>query len=152
MSNEYKEVPVVDLLTPREGVLRTIRERLDAAMETVKGGTRDGESVVTKDQVAEVLADPLPPASDHGAEAVTPARIVVSAECPKCGLPATIALLVSSELRVDSQGSTLRLKGKSKETSHTCGQTTLFDTSQQQSFDLSDIIGPDDEGIADEAP
>lgn len=131
---------MVDLMTPREGALRAVRERLDDALETVSGGTLDGESVVRKASFDAAFDEPLPAATDHAADVVTPARIVVSAECPKCGMPATIALLVSSELRVDSTGSTLRLKGKSKETSHTCGQMTTFD-SGQSSFELADIVG-----------
>ena len=140
---------MTDLLTPREGALRIVRERLDAQLETVKGGTLDGEEVITKANLAGAFDEPLPPATDHAADVVTPSRIVVSAICPKCSLPATIALLVSSELRVDSTGSTLRLKGKSKETAHTCGQTTMFDPAAQGSFDLTDIIGDDDKEADD---
>ena len=130
-----------DLLTPREGAMRTVRERLDELLETVKGGTMDGEQVITKASLQAAFDEPLPPATDHAADLVTPSRVVLSAECPKCGLPATIALLVSTELLVDSTGSTIRLKGKSKAASHTCGQTAMFDPTGQVAFDLTDIIG-----------
>lgn len=137
---------MVDLITPRESALRAVRDRLEERKVVIIGGTLDGQVVVNLADVDEAFAEPLPAPTDHSAEVRTPSRVVVSAECPKCGLPATIALDVQAELRVDTSGSTLRLKGKSKEATHTCGQTVLFDPSRQESFDLTDIIG-----LADEA-
>lgn len=128
------------LLTPREKLRADIREGLTSVVQVVTGGPWDGRKVVAEEDIEAVLTGPLDPPSGHGAEVRTPGRIVVTADCPKCHLPATIALDVTSELRVDAASSTLRLKGKSKEATHACGQTVMFDgEAQEGAWDLSDI-------------
>jgi len=69
--------------------------------------------------------------------------------CPRCGLPASVAVEISPELRVDTQGGSLHLKAKSKAASHSCGQLlALGQVDGQESFELEDIIGDDGEALA----
>lgn len=133
------------MLSPRHALRAHYRDALGAATQKVHGGPWDGREVVPVEDIEQVLGAPLPPTSDHGAELRTAGIVTVSAECPQCSQVALIALRVATELRVEDDGSTLRLKGKSKAASHTCGQTTLDGVPGQDSFELEDIVGDSDE-------
>lgn len=137
--------------TPTEALHRSLQERLEAAFQTVEGGPWDGIEVITSKDLQDVFEEPLPPASGHGAEVMTPARVVVDAYCPRCSLPSTIALIIEPELRVDHSGATLRLVGRSKPVGHLCGQTAFAfngEAEDQEDFSLSDIVA---DGESDEA-
>ena len=134
--------PEMTLLTPREELRSELRDRLTECMQIVSGGPWDGRKVVTEEDIEAVLTAPLDPPTVHGAEVRTPARVVVAADCPKCNLPALIKVDVTSELRVDASSSTLRVKGKSKEATHVCGQTVFGGVDGQEgAWDLGDITG-----------
>jgi hypothetical protein len=134
--------PDISLLTPREQLRADLRDRLVECMQVVSGGPWDGRRVVAEEDVENILTGQLDPPSGHGAEVRTPARVVVAADCPKCRLPATISLEISSELRVDAASSTLRLKGKSKEATHVCGQTVMdLADGQEAAWDIGEITG-----------
>ena len=135
---------MTDLQSPREAAVATILTRLEALTETVRGGEQDGVEVIPLAAARDAVLEPLDPANAFTADIRTPGRVVVSAICPSCGLHAEIGLSVTTELRMDEDGSTLHLKGKSKAKSHTCGQTTLFGASSEE-FDVADIIGSGDE-------
>lgn len=134
-------------VAPREALRRKYRDELDSLAQDVPGGKLDGVRVVRLDDVEKVLTAPLPPLSLHGAEVTTPGRVDVTAICPQCDEKAEIAVAISTELRVEDDGATLRVKGKSKAASHVCGQESLpFGTVKgQESFELEDIVGDDDE-------
>jgi hypothetical protein len=137
--------------TPTEALHRHLLEQLKAKSQTVEGGPWDGISVITNADLEAVFGEDLPPATGHGAEVMTPARVVVDAYCPRCHQPSTIALLITTELRVDSSGATLRLIGKSKPASHLCGQSALGLNGRedgQEDFGLEDIIGKGDDSEA----
>lgn len=130
------------VLTPRESVRAHLRDRCKEVLQVVSGGPWDGRHVIAEEDLDAILAEPLPPADDHGADVRTPAEAIVTADCPKCGLPATIRLAIDSELRVNADGSTLRLKGKSKEATHLCGQTAVWESDGQTgTFEIDDIVG-----------
>lgn len=133
-------------LTPREQLRADLRSELQTAEETVESGPMEGRVIVASDEIERIFSLPLTPYSDHAAEVVTPARVVVAAACPKCGQVAEITLQIGAELRVDATGSTLRLQGKSKAASHVCGQTSLaFGDGQTEAFDIEDIVGDGDD-------
>lgn len=130
---------------PREALRRHYREEIDKVVETIEGGPWDGRRVVTVERLDEILAAQFPRLALFGTEVATPGRVVVTANCPQCDEHAEITVAVSSELRVEDDGATLRVKGKSKAASHICGQTSLdYDAKQGEAFELEDIVGSDD--------
>lgn len=137
---------------PRQAVVDVLRRRLTDRLQDVEGGAWDGVRVVTAKDLDEALGTELPPASEFSAEIQTPGWVTVAAVCPRCGIANSIGLDVRAELLIESGGSAeLRLKGKSKARTHVCGQTTLDAAeTDQQSFDLSDIVGADHEATDDD--
>lgn len=93
------------------------------------------------DLVNDVFEVPLPPPSEHYAEVSTPAKVIVAAECPKCGIAQPIEVGLSPELLVDPDGSELRIKSKTKGRTHVCGQ-----------LPLPDAAAPIDQLTLDDAP
>lgn len=59
------------------------------------------------------------------AEITTPALLDVVATCPNCGERAAMSLYVSAALEVEDDGSSIKLKSKSKKQDHVCGQIAL---------------------------
>jgi hypothetical protein len=123
-----------DTLTTREAVRRAaladIVDRAEIAATTLSAVPGDAKflSIGTlREIVAAHLAIDLPPTADKYAEVSTPARIMVAALCPECGLPANIAVNLSSQLTVDDDGSELAVKAKTKAIAHVCGQLSLSD-------------------------
>jgi hypothetical protein len=114
----------------RDATLEAITEKL----QEVEGGAWDGVSVVTRKDVDEVLAtvfgQEIPPPSERTAEVVTPGYVIVSAICPKCDIPQTIAVSLSPQLIVDDDGAELKVKASTKGASHVCGQLPLPATEQ----------------------
>lgn len=102
------------------------------------------------DLVNDVFEVPLPPPSEHYAEVSTPAKVVVAAECPKCGIAHPIEVKMWPELLVDPDGSELRIKAKAKGRAHVCGQLPLPDAPEeeeaQQTLPLDGILGGPVEG------
>jgi hypothetical protein len=140
--------PIV-MKTPRELLRRQYQDWFDIKAQEIASGPLEGKKVVLMDDVRFILQQPFEPASEHGYEAQTPARVVVWATCPRCGQTAPVAIEITPELRVDSVHGALHLKAKSKPVSHTCGQLGLRDqVDGQESFELEDIIGNDGEALA----
>jgi hypothetical protein len=121
------------------GIREELTERFDATIQRVEGGSWDGVPVITEKDLGEtmlaVFEQPLPASDDHEAELQTPATITVAAVCPKCHLPARIVLMIGPELRVDPNGSTVRLVGKSKPAFHVCGQLSWTNGKGDDSVD-----------------
>ena len=137
------------LKSPRELLRAHYREQLQQKSQELSSGPLEGTRVVLMEDVSWILGEPFPPASDNGAEVATPARVVVWAICPRCGMAGSLAVELTPELRVDSHGGSLHLKAKSKPVSHLCGQLTIGGTTDgQSSFELEDIIGDDSEAFA----
>jgi hypothetical protein len=129
-----------DLLDALEGEIAKVKQDVAAP------GEWDGVPVVTAKDLADVFATifgtELPPPDESSAEVRTPATVLVSAECPRCFIPQTIAMTVGPELRVNADGSELRLRAKAKAVSHVCGQLPLpVADVDQGSFALEDIVG-----------
>lgn len=144
---------VAKFTPPREAVVDLLRKRLETRIQVVNGGPMDGVRVVAVTDLDKAFAEALPPASLFSAEVRTPAWVTVAAVCPRCGIPAEIGLDVKPELLIDSTGSELRLKGKSKARTHVCDQMTLIaEAIGQSTFHLTDIIGnePAESGDEDE--
>ena len=59
------------------------------------------------------------------AEITTPALVEVLATCPNCSERAAMSLHVSASVEIEDEGSSLKLKAKSKKLSHVCGQIPL---------------------------
>ena len=140
--------------SPAEQALAVIRSRLEERLVEIDSGPLEGLKVISEDNVREALEEPLPMLAIHGAQVQTPAKVTVSALCPRCYLPGTVTLDVGSELRVSSdEGATLRPKVKATKVSHLCGQLPLPDPTVdgQQDFDLEDIVG-DQGDDAEDAP
>jgi hypothetical protein len=124
---EKAEAGPIVLNTPRE-ILRALYleeiKELDTIQEEVDGVVGEGaEELVSLEHVLAIINQPLPPIGDHGAEVSTPARVVVWATCPRCGVPGALSAFLTAELRVDDGGGSLNLKAKSKGTNHVCNQT-----------------------------
>jgi hypothetical protein len=162
----------LDHVTPREAVRGALRDHLrelvdasvqridvDAPLDPEAPGELDANGqpaklwqnvpVVTvrdlETALAAVFGAKLPAPSEKTAEVSTPATVFVAAECPRCHIAGRIPLAVTVELHQDSDGETLHLKPKSREALHTCGQLPLpqgDDETEQESFDLDDILGP----------
>jgi hypothetical protein len=147
----------------RADLLSRIREVAHGKAVPIEGGALDGIEVVSIGVLDEVLTpfghEPIPPSSERVAEVGTPAHLIVAAYCPRCGLPGEIAMEVSSELRVNSEHSELRLKAKAGARPHLCGQLawTRDVTPEGQSTvadaiaAAEDIINEADAGIVTEA-
>lgn len=129
--------------TPRELLRTQLTDNLTQKSQELPSGPLEGEKVVLMSDITWALNEPFPPVSDHGAEVSTPARVVVWANCPRCGQSGALSVEITPELRVDTSGGELHLKAKSKPVSHTCGQMRLAEGNGQGSFDLEDIIGED---------
>lgn len=122
---------------PREAALEAVIERIEERVLTISGGDLDGMGVVTIGNIKEAFREPLPPISEYTAEVVTPALVYVAGVCPRCSERTNLRIDLGTELRVDPSGSHLRLKGKTKEVTHWCGQRTLdSEVDGQQTFDL----------------
>lgn len=135
--------------TSRELLRADYREWLKLKAQEIASGPLEGKRVVLWEDVEWVLGRPFPPASEHGAEVTTPARVVVYATCPSCNLTAPVAIEITPELRVDSQSGHLHVKAKAKPASHACGQLVadLRDVDGQGDFGLEDIIGYDSQPL-----
>ena len=131
----------------RGDLITSISDALLAAEHMVDGGVDDGVEVVThrewKDILFEALTADLPPVSNHAAEVVTGATILVWAKCPRCHIAGPIALTIEPELRVHDASAELRLRAKAKPRTHVCGQLTIpaGPAEGQESFELEDIVG-----------
>lgn len=156
-------------ITTRDGLREAIRfdldEKLEAALQPVTlddGDVWNGIRVVTKKDLDEAIAaifdEPLPPTSETVAEVSTPATIEVSAECPRCFIATTIEMSITPELRVNTDGSSIHLRGKAKAKTHVCGQLELPEAKRptvvdgQEGMDLEDVVTDDlegDQAIAD---
>jgi hypothetical protein len=136
------------LKTPRELLRRHYQELFELKSQEIPSGPLEGQRVVLWDDIRWALGEPFPPASDHGAEVATPARVVVWAACPRCGISAPVAVELRPELRVDDHSGALHVKAKAKPASHSCGQLTLDGPEGQGSFELEDIIGDDSDAFA----
>jgi hypothetical protein len=88
----------------------------------------------------------------HGADARTPARVVVTAECPNCHETAAVLVNLSAQLTVTEGGATLKVAAATKATSHLCGQTSAeLETGQVTVADMLAKAGDPDEAPT-EAP
>lgn len=122
----------------------SLREALEAIGELefveVEGGPEDGVRVLThrswEETLATVFGMPVPPPIETSAEVSTPASVIVSAECPICGLPSELYMTIHPELRVDEDGREIRLIAKAKPRSHVCDQLSVSFTSE----DLDDQL------------
>jgi hypothetical protein len=151
---------LTDHIPPREAIRADLKERLTAAVnaDVVKINTIDDDGhphwsdvpVITiaalSGAMRQIFEGPLPAASERAAEVHTPATVFVSAECPRCHIPARIPLTVGVELHQDETRETLHLKASAKAALHVCGQLGLDDDEdspmRQRSFGLDDIVGP----------
>jgi hypothetical protein len=144
------EAPIADIRSSlRTHVLEDLARRVDEQAVAIEGGPLDGIRVVSMGTFTEIANEiqmtPLPPVDGFTAEVSTPATVLVAAYCPKCGVPATIPVLIDSELRVDSSGSEVRVKAKAKARLHVCGQLTLDAVADGQlAFEIEDIVNPED--------
>jgi hypothetical protein len=138
----------------RRDLVDGLRAKAAEKMTEIESGPLEGIEVISaghlSDALDELLAEPLRPPSEQSAEVVTPAVALVWAMCPRCHLPATISLQIEPELRVDAQGSEIRLRAKAKAKTHVCGQTVLDvkTTDGQEAFELENIVRP--EGAVEE--
>jgi hypothetical protein len=150
---------LTDHVPPREAIRADLKERLTAAVnaDVVKINTIDDDGhpdwsdvpVITiaalSGAMRQIFEGPLPAASERAAEVHTPATVFVSAECPRCHIPARIPLTVGVELHQDETRETLHLKASAKAALHVCGQLGLDDDEdspmRQRSFGLDDIVG-----------
>lgn len=85
--------------------------------------------VITKRDVDQALnaifGQPVPMPDETWAEVHTPATIVTSAVCPRCGMAQRILVNLHAELLIGEDGSELRVKPKTKGVAHICGQLPL---------------------------
>jgi hypothetical protein len=133
----------------RDDMLDYLGERLAEEAQTIESGSLEGLRIVSAAQWRAVLNEarnaPLPPVSNHSAEVVTGATVLVWAKCPRCHIAGPIALTIDPELRVDDASAELRLRAKAKPRTHVCGQLTIPvgpAAEGQESFELEDIVGP----------
>lgn len=91
----------------------------------------DGVPVVTRKRLDQainaIFSQPIPAPSETTVEVTTPATVLVSAVCPRCGIAQLIGMSVHPELLIDDEGSELRVKSKAKGRTHLCGQLPLVE-------------------------
>lgn len=125
---------------PREAALDVVRDLIEEKKQTIESGPLEGTEIVTIEDISEAFRTPLESVSDFTAEVRTPGLVYVAGVCPNCKQTANLRMDLSTELRIETGGRHLRLKGKSKEVTHYCGQTTLSDgdavEGQVGAFDL----------------
>lgn len=133
----------------RDHYHEAMKDAIASKRADVPGGEWDGVPVVTEkdlfDSLATIFFGPPPEAGDDFAEVVTPANVLVHAECPRCGIPAEINVQIGAVLTVDSDGAELSAKSKGKARTHVCGQLplpTAGETIAGDQMNLSDWIGP----------
>ena len=154
-------MPVADHTSPREQVRADLRARLreliDPAVVKVNTIDLDGHPdwanvpVVTVADLSQAIIttfdERLPAPSNKTAEIITPGTVFVAALCPECHVPQQIPMTVDVKLEIEGSVRTLHLKGKSKASTHRCGQLPLpaagpEGVAGQESFGLDDIVGP----------
>jgi hypothetical protein len=114
----------------RRAVLQDIVDRAEiAGTDSTELGLAPGGRFLSLGTLREIVTEhllvDLPPSSDQYAEVSTPARIMVAALCPECGLPANITVNLTSQLTVDDDGSEIAVKSKTKPMAHLCHQLPL---------------------------
>lgn len=132
---------------PREAALDQVRDAIEERKQVLSVGPLEGTEIVTIEDIAEAFRVPLEPVSDFTAEVRTPGLVYVAGVCPACKETANLRIDLSTELRIETGSRHLRLKGKSKEVTHYCGQRSISDHVEgQTTFDISDIVnrGEDD--------
>lgn len=132
---------------PREAALDRVRDAIEEKKQTIDSGPLEGTEVVSIEDISEAFRVPLEPVSDFTAEVRTPGLVYVAGVCPACKEIANLRMDLSTELRIETGSRHLRLKGKSKEVTHYCGQRTMADHIEgQTTFDIEDIVnrGEDD--------
>jgi hypothetical protein len=153
-------ITMPEVADTRARMLRAYRDGLQALIEdaTVRPTTAsvdedvltiadlDGVPLVSRKDIDEALhaifSQPIPAPSETTVEVSTPATVIVSALCPRCGIAQLIGMSVHPELLIDDEGSELRVKAKSKGVSHTCGQlplTVVADVADEQTEVLEAI-------------
>lgn len=140
-------------MTPREALADALHAALLDAVLTVDGGELDGTEVVKVSEIGRVFQrSNWPELNVHGADARTPARVVVTAECPNCHETAAILVNLSAQLTVTDAGSALKVAASTKATSHLCGQTSA--ELEDGQVTIADLLGSAtaDETDEDTAP
>lgn len=113
---------------PRAEVVSIISARLDHVLQPVEDPAAWANvNVVTRKDLNEVLALPLPPASIFSASVRTPAYVYVDAICPVCGIPGGITIEVTAELQAKATGRKLKLSAKAAPLPHQCGQLRILE-------------------------
>lgn len=134
----------------RDAYLDAVGREIDARRFDISGGELDGVPVVTvkdlEEALSAVFAGPPPGSPDGFAEVATPANVLVHAECPRCGIPAEINVVIGAVLTVEVGDAELGVKAKSKARTHVCGQLPLEAgpaiEGEQTTIDFDAIIGP----------
>jgi hypothetical protein len=136
----------------RLSVIEAIRGEIEALLVPIEGGPLDGVAVVSKGSVTEALervkVSALPPIDITSAEVKTPADVYVDTICPECNVPTRILVQLSAVLETTREaGSTIKLKARAKGKTHVHHQLPLDMEAAhgQESFDLEDIVKPEDE-------
>lgn len=126
----------------RSETTRLLEEAITGRAETIEGGPLDGVRVVSmgnvREAVGEVVAAQLPPVDEASAEVTagrSPARIVVWAVCPSCGIRQSLAVEITPTLDVSFNGRELKLHAKAKGRAHICGQLPVEDGTNQVTLD-----------------
>lgn len=128
---------------PREAALDTVRDLIEEKKQTIDSGPLEGTEVVSIEDISEAFRVPLEPIGDFTAEVRTPGLVYVAGVCPACKETVNLRIDLTTELRIESAGRHLRLKGKSKEVTHYCGQIAMGigEVEGQQGFDLDALQG-----------
>ena len=129
---------------PREAALDVVRDAIEEKKQTIDSGPLEGTEVVSIEDISEAFRTPLEPVGDFTAEVRTPGLVYVAGVCPACKETVNLRIDLTTELRIESSGRHLRLKGKSKEVTHYCGQMAigLGQVEGQESFDLDAPADP----------
>ncbi len=138
---------------PRSAVLDIIRKRLDRVLQPVDDDdVWHGVNVITRKDLNEALALPLPPASSRAAAVTTPAMIYVDALCPVCGIASEIALTIGTKLTAEGYSRRLELVKDSKALPHVCGQMRIRDVTPSRPVRGQTALDLGDEAEASDVP
>lgn len=131
----------------RDHFLSAVTRALEGRAQTIESGPLEGISVVSlghvNEAIAEVALAQLPAVDESTAEVLAPATITVVTPCPRCGVTQDMDVQIDRTLLIDPGVAHLKLKAKSAQRVHVCGQLTwpskTAPVEGQEGFGLEDI-------------
>lgn len=145
---------MTNLATPTEQFRQDIYDKLKTLEFTVEVDDKPLSVYKWLDVHNAVMRTPEPEPTDNAAALRSPARVVVWAGCPICGIRQPVSVFMEPVLSVSEGARELKVKASSKAVSHICGQTVWGGDADEEPVEgqqsLDDALDENDEASEDE--